>query len=398
MNILFSAAGLTFTDHLSLGEGLIAFNLARALIARGHTVTVLAPQVRLQQQYDGLTAVQLGDYPFHPVPDEVRYNWYEWRFARQAAGFARTRHFDVVHHAMPFDVTRGYSLLDPLPQVIGPLFAPWEVSDEEYGERALPSGNPLWRHLRWRLVHHYARRAEQQNARTLAGTQTILLTQERVRTLLPEPLRTKTRVVPVGVDAERYYPAAVPVDGPEILFLAYLVKRKGLGWLLAALPRVWEQVPQARLTIVGDGPDAALLRAQADELPHAGRIVFAGAAAHGDTAAYFRRAAVYVLPSLGEPFGMSVLEAMSSALPVAGFAMGSLPELVAEENRHLLAPPRDSAALAVALVRLLQDAALRRRGGAANRQRVCDGFTWERVAQQVEAVYDEVRAGARGRQ
>ncbi len=391
MNILFSAAGLTFTDHLSLGEGLIACHLARALVARGHTVTVLAPQVRLQQQYDGLTAVQLGDYPFHPVPDEVRYDWYEWRFARRAAAYARRRCFDVIHHAMPFDVTRGYSLLDPLPQVIGPLFAPWTISDEEYGERAVPAGNPLWRRLRWQLVHRYARRAEEQNVRTLAGARALLLTQERVRALLPETAQAKAQVVPVGVDAERYHPAAAPVAAPEILFLAYLVKRKGLGWLLEAMPRIWQQVPQARLTIVGDGPDAALFRAQADALPHAGRIVFAGAAAHGDTAKYFRRAAVYALPSLGEPFGLSVLEAMSSALPVAGFAMGSLPELVAEENRLLLAPPRDSAALAAALVQLLQDAARRRRVGAANRERVLTQFTWAQVAAQVETCYAMVR-------
>lgn len=392
MNILFPAAGLTFTDHLSLGEGLIAFHLARALIARGHAVTVLAPQVRLRRQYDKLTAVELGNYPVHPLPDELRYDWFEWRFARRAAAYARRHAFDIVHHAMPFDVTRGYSLLEPLPQVIGPLFAPWEISDGEYGERRQPAGNSLGQRLRWHLVRRYARYAEKLNARTLAGAGAILLTQDRVRALLPEGARARVQVVPIGIAADRYTPAPVAVGEPEILFLAYLVKRKGLGYLLAAMPRVWEQVPRARLTIVGDGPDAGDFRAQAAALPHQGRIVFAGAVAHDDTPDCFRRAAVYALPSLGEPFGLAVLEAMSCALPVAGFAMGSLPGLVSADNRQLLTAARDSAALADTLVRVLRDGELRRRAGQANRARVLAEFTWERVAARVEAIYGELLA------
>lgn len=196
MKILFSSAGLTCTDHLPLGEGLIAFSLAKALTELGHEVTLWSPQVRMQGRYPRLTAVEVGGYPFYPVPGELRYDWYAWRYARRAAARFRAERgrFDLIHHAMPFDVTRGYSLLNPPPAVIGPLFAPWELGPDEYGEQPPAPTGWLAGKLHWRLIHRYQRYAEGQCRRTYARVRRILVRlraidelADRLATLLGDP-------------------------------------------------------------------------------------------------------------------------------------------------------------------------------------------------------------------
>lgn len=389
MKILFSSSGLTCTDHLPLGEGLISFHLAKALADLGHEVTLWSPQVRVQEDHPRLTAVEVGGYPFYPAPGELRYDWYEWRSARAAAARFRAERnrFDIVHHAMPFDVTRGYSLLEPAPAVIGPLFAPWELGEDEYGEKPPAPTGWLAGRIHWRLIHRYQRYAEGQCRRTYAQVRRILVTQERVKKHIPPEYHPKVAVFPVGVDAVRFTPPTAPVAKPVILFLAYLVRRKGLDFLLAAMPKIWARVPEAVLQVVGSGPDEGIFRAQAARLEHRGRIEFIGAAEHRNTVGHFQAAAVYVLPSLGEPFGMSLLEAMACGLPVVAFDFGSPPGIVSPENRPFLVRPRAVDELADRLAVLLDDPGTRRTIGAANRREIEARYTWPVLARELLVQY-----------
>ncbi|EQD47331.1 Glycosyl transferase, group 1 domain protein, partial [mine drainage metagenome] len=105
----------------------------------------------------------------------------------------------------------------------------------------------------------------------------------------------------------------------------------------------------------------------------------------------YRRADLFVLPSLFEPFGIVLLEAMAAGLPIVASRVGGIPEVVAEGECALLCPPNDPAGLADALARLTADDGLRRRLGAAGRRRAL-AFSWETVIPEWVRLFESVVA------
>ncbi len=139
--------------------------------------------------------------------------------------------------------------------------------------------------------------------------------------------------------------------------------RKGGRALVAAFDRLRRLHPEARLTIVS--------AVRPDELgvPSDGITIFPGLPRETIYSQIYPATDVYMLPSLAEGYGMSVVEAMSFGLPVIASRISALPELVEDGATGLLTPPDDADALFQAMKRLLEDAALRRRMGAASRAR-----------------------------
>jgi colanic acid/amylovoran biosynthesis glycosyltransferase len=179
----------------------------------------------------------------------------------------------------------------------------------------------------------------------------------------------QVRVIPSGVDL----PASVgeEADPPEILFAGRLSPEKG----------VLELVEAARglpLVVAGDGP----LR---DRVPAA-----RGWVPHDALELLYARAAVVACPSRREGFGVACAEAMAHGKPVVASAVGGLLDLVADGETGLLVPPGDVAALRAALERLLADPDLRRRLGAAGRERAGELLAWDVVTDATLAAYAEV--------
>ena len=176
------------------------------------------------------------------------------------------------------------------------------------------------------------------------------------------------RIIPSGVEL----PAEVgqEAEPPEILYAGRLSPEKGVRELVAAA----DGLP---LVVVGDGP----LRA---EVPGA-----LGFLPHDQLEERYSRAAVVACPSHREGFGVVCAEAMAHGRPVVAGDVGGLRDLVVNEETGLLVPPGDVAALRVALTRLLDDAALRRRFGEAGRARIAEHFTWERFTDETLRAYED---------
>lgn len=173
------------------------------------------------------------------------------------------------------------------------------------------------------------------------------------------------RVIPSGVALPD--DVGVPDEPPHVLYVGRLSREKGILELVdacAGLP----------LVVVGDGP----LR---ERVPEA-----IGFVAPSRLAPYYRAAAVVVAPSLREGYGVAAREAMAWARPVVASAVGGLTDAVEDEVTGLLVPPDDVPALRAALERLLGDADLRARLGAAAREKA-PSFDAETDA--LVAVYDE---------
>ena len=207
-------------------------------------------------------------------------------------------------------------------------------------------------------------------SRCFAGTQVVPAEQ------LPPPL------------ADR---AALGVAGKRVvLSVSYLVPRKGLDLLIRAFRRV--AGPEDRLILVGSGPEEAPLRALAGDDP---RIRFPGYLEGGHKTAWYAAADLFVLPTLHDPWGLVVNEAMAFGLPIVTTdAAGCAPDLV--QDNGLIVPAGDEGALADALARLLSDEPLRRRMGARSRE-IIAGYTVDWAGQTfLRAIHHALEQGRRG--
>jgi glycogen(starch) synthase len=178
------------------------------------------------------------------------------------------------------------------------------------------------------------------------------------------------RVIPSGVEIPA--DVATPDDPPHILYAGRLSEEKGV----LELVEVGRGLP---LVVAGDGP----LR---NRVPGA-----LGFVAHDELLRLYDRASIVVCPSRREGFGVVCAEAMAHGRPVVATSVGGLRDLVVDSETGLLVPPRDPAALRVALERLLGDEDLRRRLGAAARERAAAEFSWERATELTLEAYKDVR-------
>ena len=192
-------------------------------------------------------------------------------------------------------------------------------------------------------------------------------------------------LLPPAVDAERFRPdpGARAVlrrryglgDAPVVTCVSRLVARKGQDQLVRVLSRVRARVPGTRLLLVGDGPDAARLRALAAAHGVTDHVVFAGAVPAAELPAHHAVGDVFALPCRTrgggldvEGLGIVLLEASAAGVPVVAGDSGGAPETVREGGTGHVVGGRDPAALAGALTGLLADPDRARRMGAAGRE------------------------------
>jgi glycosyltransferase involved in cell wall biosynthesis len=245
-----------------------------------------------------------------------------------------------------------------------------------------------------RRYYGQVRRAIESAERTIVVSEA---TARDLTTLLHVP-RERIRVIHNGLDA-RFLQAPDPaeqarvrarwqLDGPYLLFLGTLEPRKDIPTLLRAYEEVRRKHPDLMLVLVGRRGwlyEPIFAEIEALELREAVRHI--EDAADADLPPLFDGATAFAFPSLYEGFGLPALEALARGVATVVADTSSLPEVVGDTA--LLHPPGDHDALAVALLRLIEDSALRADLSARGPQRAA-GFTWERAARETLAVYREV--------
>ena len=220
---------------------------------------------------------------------------------------------------------------------------------------------------------------------------------------LPAALGRPIDRVTKGVDAERFCP-----DGPNLrrslrldtkrvaLTVARLVPIKNLTMMLDAMAIVRRTVGNAHLVIVGDGPEAQALRAQASVLGISDAVTFVGSVPFEETPACYRSADVFALSSSFDNSPNAILEAMASGLPVVTTAVGGVAEFVVNRVGGAIVPPDDADAFATALVRYLTAPDAAREAGAHNRLKAATGLSWRASAVRLLDVYHRVIGARRG--
>ena len=211
--------------------------------------------------------------------------------------------------------------------------------------------------------------------------------------LAAQGLGRRFRVVPNPVDTDRFAPGAAPAGGPpRIVAVANLVPVKGVAELVEAAGLLAARGAEFRLDLVGDGPERERLAARAVALGLGERLVLHGALPVERVAALMREAAFAVVPSRYETFSVVVSEALASGLPVVATATGALPGRIHAGN-GLLCPPRDPAALAAAMERMLAGHGAYDRAAIAAAVR--DELSPEAIAGRWSAIYAELSEAIR---
>ncbi len=203
------------------------------------------------------------------------------------------------------------------------------------------------------------------------------------------------RIIPNGVDVERFKVGLKPIDrlrdsSHNVLFVGRFDPRKGLKYLLLAFPMVVKQCPEAKLIVVGGGPLKPYYERFID-FSVRDRVLFQGSVAPDDLPLYYASCDVFCSPATGaESFGIILLEAMSSGKPIVASDIHGYRQVIEDGVDGILVPPEDPGALASSIVKVLKSRGLRARL-SENGLRKSKRYSWERVTKTIEGYYYEVR-------
>lgn len=171
-----------------------------------------------------------------------------------------------------------------------------------------------------------------------------------------------------------------------ILFVGRLHPVKGVRYLLQAMQIIHEEMPSARLILVGDGAERRQLEDMTDNLGIRGCVNFVGKVPHERIPDYMRQADVFVLPSVSEGFPVTVLEAIACGLSIVATRVGGLPDIIEDGTNGYLIDPKSEKQIAKALLKLLQDEHLREYM-SANNKNAAEKYSWDKVAATLEEIY-----------
>jgi len=206
----------------------------------------------------------------------------------------------------------------------------------------------------------------------------------------------KVEVIPMGVDLKSLFTPDPREQRKtdELLFVGRLVEKKGVHFLLEAMPAVLKKHPTTRLILAGSGPMEQELRQQAQRLHLSEKIDFLGMVSQTRLPELYRTATLAIFPFIvaksgdQEGFGLVQVEAMGCECPFIAGDLPAIHDIITHEENGLIFPSGNAQALADAIIKLLDDPELRGRLAVAGRKTVVQKFDWEVIAGKYAGVYD----------
>ncbi len=210
----------------------------------------------------------------------------------------------------------------------------------------------------------------------------------------------KVRIIPNGIHSDEFNPIPNPsvfrkrydVKSPIVLYTGRLASNKGLLSLVEIMPSVLAEHPDTTFVLVGEDEGMKdLIEKRAKELDVCDSLLITGYIDDYDTfKSAYAAAAVYVLPSEYEAFGIVLLEAMMCKTPCVTTRVGGVPEVIQKGETGMMVEYGDVEGMASSVNTLLDDEEMRDRMGERGRERVLDRFTWKSIGERVEEVYEEL--------
>lgn len=391
MRILFLADAVQ-SDKAG-GSRVVAYELARRLVQRGHEVTFLvarnheaSPAIELQEgfrivRYDGA-----GEWRRYPLEGEAA-----------CAALWQESPFEIVHTHF------AYAALGPLRAIpasvphVRSFYGPW---DEEGWVEDIATAHSMQEHFKARLKKYRRRQIEREN---LLRSRTVIVLSHYSSDIAVKQFGVpieRIRLIPGGVDSTRFKPAGNKTElrsrlsfttvSPLLLSIRRLTPRMGLDRLIKAMPRVVAQYPDALLLIGGQGPQRDTLLGHINQLGLEKQVRLVGFIPDEELPHYYSAADLFILPTLTlEGFGLVTTEALSCGTPVLGTPSGATPEILSQLDDGLVTHGMEVEDIATGILGFLHRQAEwnAKYSPDALRDWVVQRYNWDYHTDQVEAVY-----------
>jgi glycosyltransferase involved in cell wall biosynthesis len=391
------------------GQGIYLKYLSRALVQMGHRVDIISgppypeldPDVRLIQ----LPSLDLYSAKSHVAALRWRHlrsftDTFEW-WTMLTGGFGEpytfgrrlVRHFE--QHGCPYDIIHDnqslcYGLLELQKRGL-PILSTVHHPVSRDRELALAAA-PDWGHRllarRWYSFLGMQKKVVQR----LKHLHTVSENSRKDTAAAFGRPEERIRVIPNGIDTRMFAPRASIVRDPWRLISTASSDQplKGLSVLLRALAGLRPRYPQLTLQIVGKLKSGGATERELHQLGLEGCVEFVSGVSHAQLVDLYAASGIAVVPSLYEGFGLPAGEAMACGLPLVCSDGGALPEVIGDAALKVRAGSVEE--LQQALVRLLEDPALRKQLGRAGREHIVQRFSWEKVAQELTRYYQTIIA------
>jgi glycosyltransferase involved in cell wall biosynthesis len=199
----------------------------------------------------------------------------------------------------------------------------------------------------------------------------------------------KIQVIPMGVDLrETFVPAVTTRIRKQILFVGRLVEKKGLIYLLRAMPEVLNKHPDTRLVITGSGPEEGRLRSSVHALGLSDKVEFCGPVLNQKLPSLYQTSSMVVFPSIvasdgdREGFGLVQVEALGCECPVIATDLPAIRDIIADGETGLIVPQKDEQAIADKIIYLLDHPEEGKRLARNGRQFVLEHYDWAVIAER----------------
>lgn len=387
------------------GQGVYLKNLSRALKDLGHTVEVVSgpPGPQVDQDIPLVDIPSLDLYnpkdlfripSFRELSNPV--NLIEWlgvstmgfpeifTFGLRSYRFLRKNRnrYDIVHdnQSLSYGLWAVSRIIPTTATIHHPITIDRSID--------IQSASAIWekmKHMRWYSFISMQKRISRRLPRIITVSRSAC--KDICRDFkIPEE---KCRIIPNGIDTDRFYP--IPEIEREknrlIVTNSADMPLKGLYYLLKAIAEISRTRP-IRLIVVGEPKKNGNIVKRINELGVGHLITFTGRIDHTEFVRQYAKAAMAIVPSVYEGFGLPVGEAMACGVPVISTTGGALPEVVGDAG--ILVPPADSVSLAKAITSLLDHPERARELGQAGYQRMMRHFTWKKAAEKTVETYREV--------
>ncbi len=365
--------------------GAFIWRLAEALVDRGHTVTVVAPADRGDVGEPMLGKVRVRRFRYAPARHEVlAYQGAMTQAALSPMGaIAFARMIGAMGRTVAEEVRATSAHV---------IHAHWWIPGGLAVQRASRGGRPYVVTLqgsdvalaqRLPFTRRLMRSVLEPAARVTAVSS--LLASEAAATLgVPAnmiPLTPMPLALGVSADPDAARHGAI--------FVGRLTKEKGVSYLLDALALLKREGRPVDLTIVGDGPERPVLKAQARALGL--NVTFTGFVAPELVAGHLRDKRVFVMPGADLGLGLVVAEALTQGVPVVATRSGSIPDLLYDPDAGMIVPPNNPASLAGAIRVVMAEERFRVGAWRAGRA-LAERRSPEKIAEQFEAIYSRTRS------
>ena len=374
-----------FPRWLDDNHGPFVHGAALALMQKGLDVLVItmhSPGVKTRETWNGIEIIRPKYLPtrmevLRQVTAGIPHIWENRPFARLAIlPFMAVHTFATARYAKNYDIVHANWTLSGTSALISQFWhrSPYIVTVQ---------GSDIFRTTHLPFVRQITKLVLNRAACVIAISQALS------EALIDLGITAnKIEIIPNGVDTNFVRPPASEREH-LLLFVGSLIKRKGVRYLIQAMPQVLQKIPDIRLAIIGEGPQQEELVRLSSELEISDKVQFIGSQNQTQVREWMQRAKLLILPSIEEGLGVVLLEALACGTPCVASNVGGISDVVSQDV-GLLVPPAKPFALADAITSMLMKQDQWEKYSQRARERALQEFSWDIVSNRILQIYKEI--------